>query len=62
MVDKRRGRDSFEESLERTLDKGVSLPAADRLVAITIRNGEDRLGVVVRAPEPSPEPAFHRLP
>jgi len=62
MVDKRRGRDSFEESLERALDKGVSLPAADRLAAMTTRNGEDQLGVVVRSPQPSPEPAFHRLP
>jgi len=49
MVDKRRGRDSFEESLERTLDKGVWLPAADRLAAMTTRNGEDRLDIVVRA-------------
>jgi hypothetical protein len=62
MVDKRRGRDSFEESLERALNKGVSLPAADRLAAMTTRNGEDRLDVVVRASQPFSDLAFDRLP
>jgi hypothetical protein len=52
LVDKRRGRDSFEESLERALNKGVSLPAADRLAAMTTGNGEDRLDVVVKASQP----------
>src|SRR5207245_831244 len=51
MVDRRRGRDSFEESLERSLDKGVSLPAPDRLVAMTTRNGGARLGIVVSMPQ-----------
>ena len=62
MVDKRRGRDSFEESLERALNKGVSLPAADRLAAMTTRNGEDRLDVVVKASQPFSDLAFDRLP
>ena len=51
MVDRRRGRDSFEESLERSLDKGVSLPASDRLVAMTTRDGGARLGIVVSMPQ-----------
>jgi hypothetical protein len=55
MVDRRRGRDSFEESFERALDKGVSLPAADRLAAMTTRNGADRLGFVVTAAHGSSE-------
>lgn len=35
MVDKRRGSKSFEDAMERTLDKGVTLPASDRLRAIS---------------------------
>src|SRR5437899_10374174 len=54
MVDRRRGRDSFEESLERSLDKGVSLPASDRLVAMTTRDGGTRLGIVVSMPQQPP--------
>src|SRR5262249_13727028 len=62
MVDRRRGRDSFEESLERSLDKGVSLPAPDRLVAMTTRDGEARLGIVVRKTQPLFERTIDPLP
>src|SRR2546426_236198 len=62
MVDRRRGRDSFEESLERSLDKGVSLPASDRLVAMTTRDGGTRLGIVVSMPQQPPERTIDLLP
>jgi len=62
MVDRRRGRDSFEESLERSLDKGVSLPASDRLVAMTTRDGGARLGIVVSMPQQPPERTIDLLP
>src|SRR5438067_285082 len=60
MVDRRRGRDSFEESLERSLDKGVSLPASDRLVAMTTRDGGARLGIVVSMRQHSPKCEYWR--
>src|SRR3989442_4309645 len=62
MVDRRRGRDSFEESLERSLDKGVSLPAPDRLVAMTTRNGGTRLGIVVSMPQRPSQRTIDPLP
>jgi len=67
MVDRRRGWDSFEESLERSLDKGVSLPAPDRLAAMTTRDGGARLGIVglpsVRStPYPGPAARSARNP
>jgi len=62
MVDRRRGRDSFEESLERSLDKGVSLPASDRRVAMTTRDGGAHLGIVVSMPQQPSERTIDLLP
>jgi hypothetical protein len=49
MVERIRGRDSFSDALERTLDMGVALPAVARLTPMTTREGDVRVEIVVAA-------------
>jgi hypothetical protein len=53
VVNKQRGSKSFEDAMERTLDKGVTLRASDRLHAIST-HGARRARLVVTISESSP--------
>ena len=47
MIQRVRAHDSFSDALERTLDMGVTLPAAARLTPMTTRDGDVRVEIVV---------------
>jgi hypothetical protein len=57
MVERVRGRDSFSDAFERTLDMGVALPAIARLTPMTTREGDVRVEIVVAATSKSCRPA-----
>lgn len=47
MVDRQPGDKSFDDALERALDKGAMLPASERLRPLTTRSGTKRTQRIV---------------